>query len=130
MIIIIICIAGFAVSLYGFYIEQKIKKDATYKPLCDISDAASCSKPIRSAFGNLLGVSNMVIGMLFYAAIAFLAWAGYYQLVFLGAVGACIASLFLAYILYTKIKTFCLICTATYVINGLLLVASWCIIFR
>ncbi len=122
--IIILCVIGFAVSAYGFFIEERLKKDPSYKPACDISDKASCSKPFKSSFSRMFGISNTIVGMLFYAAIAFFAWFGWYQLVILGSAAACLVSLYLAYILYAKIRTLCLICTSTYLINGVLLVVS------
>ena len=124
MIIIVLCAIGFAVSLYGFFIEKQLKKDPNYKPICDISDKTSCTKPFKSSFSKLFGISNTIVGMLFYAAIAFLSWFGLYQLVILGSAAACLVSLYLAYILYAKIRTLCLICTITYLINGALLVVS------
>ncbi len=129
MIIIILCVIGFAVSLYGFFIEEQLKKDPNYKPICDISDKASCSKPFKSSFSRMFGISNTIVGMLFYAAIAFFAWFGLYQLVLIGSAAACLVSLYLAYILYAKIRTLCLICTTTYLINGMLLLTSlWYVI--
>jgi vitamin-K-epoxide reductase (warfarin-sensitive) len=124
MIIELLALIGFCISLYGFSIEQKLKKNPNYKPLCDISDAASCTKPIRSPLGKLFGISNTIVGMLFYPAIAFLAWAGWYQLLVLCMIGASAISLYLAYVLFFQIKTFCLICVVTYFLNGALLVAS------
>jgi len=124
-VILLLSVIGFAISLYGFYIEEQLKKNPAYKPLCDLSDKASCTKPIKSSFGKIFGVSNTIIGMIFYAGIALLTCLGYHQLVLIGAIGACVVSVFLAYILYFKIKTICLICTLTYAVNVSLLLASW-----
>lgn len=127
--IIILCVIGFAVSAYGFFIEKRLKKDPNYKPMCEISDKASCTKPFQSSFSKMLGISNTVVGMVFYAAIAFFSWFGLYQLVLIGSAAACFVSLYLAYILYAKIRTLCLICTSTYLINGMLFLTSlWYVI--
>ncbi len=123
--VLILAIIGFVVSLYGFYIEEKLKKNPEYKPICDISDAASCTKPMKSSFGRIFGIRNTIIGMIFYAGIAVLTYLGYHQLALFTVVGACVVSVYLAYILYFKIKTICLICTVTYVVNAGLLVTSW-----
>ena len=124
IIIIILCVIGFAVSAYGLFVEKKIKKDPSYKPVCDISDKASCTKPFQSSFSRMFGISNTIVGMIFYAAIAFLVWLGLYQLVLIGSAVASFVSLYLAYILYAKIRTLCLICTITYLVNGALLLTS------
>ena len=123
--ILLLSVIGFAISLYGFSIEEKLKKNPEYKPLCDFSANASCTKPMKSSFGKILGISNTIIGMIFYAGIALLSCLGYHELVLLGAIGACVVSVFLAYILYFKLKTVCLICTLTYAVNAGLLVSSW-----
>lgn len=125
IVFLILSIAGLLVSLYGFYVELKLAKNPEYKPMCDISDMASCTKPFKSDFGKMLGVSNTLLGVFFYAGIALLTVLGYHQLVLIGVAAACIFSLFLAYILYFKIQTLCLICTVTYAINAGLLIASW-----
>ena len=124
LILILLCAIGFLVSVYGFFIEQQLKKNPSYKPACDISDNMSCTKPLQSSFSKLFGISNTIIGMVFYAVMGVLAWWGYYLLVFLGSAAACLVSLYLAYVLYAKIKTLCLICTITYLVNGALLLAS------
>ena len=72
MIIIIVTIIGFMVSLYAYYIEKKIEQDPTYKPICDLSDRISCSKPIRSSWGKLFTLSNASVGMVFYVFILLL----------------------------------------------------------
>lgn len=129
MMLLLLSIAGFLISLYGFYIEQKLKTNPNYKPICDISDRVSCTKPIKSPLGKLFGISNTIVGMFFYSVMIVLSWIGLYQMVFVGAIGACLVSLYLAYILYFRIKTFCLICTITYAINAALLLVSGIAVF-
>jgi vitamin-K-epoxide reductase (warfarin-sensitive) len=124
MLIIFLAVLGFCISLYGFFIEQKLKTNPDYKPLCDISEKASCTKPIASPMGKIFWVSNTIMGMLFYASIIVLAYMRLYQLIVLLSSIACLVSLYLAYILFFHIKTVCLICTLTYLINAALLVIS------
>jgi vitamin-K-epoxide reductase (warfarin-sensitive) len=123
--VVILSVAGLAVCLYGFYVERQLKIDNTYKAACDLSDVASCTKTFLSPWGKLLGVSNIYIGLIFYLVMLVLGIMHMTCWAFLGAVGACIGSLYLAYILYTKVKTFCLICTSLYVINALLLLVTY-----
>lgn len=120
-LIIILAIIGFCISLYTYFIEQKIKTTPSYKPVCDLSDRVSCSKPIQSIYGNIFFISNALAGMLYYILIAALSWFHFDMLLLVAAIASCIFSLYLAYLLYFKIKSFCLLCTSLYFINFLIL---------
>jgi vitamin-K-epoxide reductase (warfarin-sensitive) len=120
--ILILAIIGFVISAYLFYVEQKMKSDITYKPVCDISDRISCSKVIQSPFARLFFVSNTIIGMGYYAVVALLALMNMGKLLVILSVGAALASCVLGYILYFKIKSFCVMCTSLYIVNFLILV--------
>jgi vitamin-K-epoxide reductase (warfarin-sensitive) len=113
---------GFALSLYAYLVDKKLKADPTYTPACDISDNISCSKVATSPYANLLSVPNAVIGMFFYALVMLFAWFGYEQLLMVAVIAGALISLYLAYLLYFKIKSLCLVCIATYIVNGALLV--------
>lgn len=120
-IFILACI-GFAISLYLYFVEQKMKSDITYKPVCDISDRISCSKVIQSPYSKLFMVSNVIVGMVYYAIVAVLALFNMSKILVIAAVGGALASCYLAYLLYFKIKSFCVMCTSLYVVNFLILV--------
>jgi vitamin-K-epoxide reductase (warfarin-sensitive) len=122
--IFVLALIGFGISLYAYFVEKKIKEDASYKPACDLSDRISCSKPLNSQYGNLFFVSNTVAGMSFYALIALLAALNASTLILVAAIGACILTLYLAYLLYFKIKSLCLVCTSLYVVNFLILAVT------
>ena len=117
ILIILLSFIGFCISLYAYFVDQNIQKDPTYKPVCDISDAVSCSKPIRSPYGKLLGFSNSYLGLVYYPILAILAVVGNNTSLLVLATGSLVFSLYLAYILFTKIKSFCLICLSIYAIN-------------
>lgn len=123
--ITILAILGLVVSAYAVYLEKKVKADPNYKPLCDIFDKISCSKPIVSLYGKIFGVSNALLGILYYMTILILSLLGQKQLLLYLALAGVAVSFFLAYILCTKIKTFCLVCVTTYIINGLLLFLTY-----
>ena len=122
--IIIVALIGLVLSAYAYSLECKLKINPDYKPVCDISDAVSCSKPFKSEYTNVFYCSNSLLGMLFYAGIILLQLLGFTHLTFYAAVLGCLGSAVLAYILYFKIKTLCVICTTLYVVNGLLLYFS------
>lgn len=125
-VIFIISAIGFGVSLYAFFVERELRRNQAYKAACDLSDVISCTKPLLSPYGKLLGFSNTILGMAFYAAMMMAACADAVPLIWYGAVASCIASVGFAYLLYVKIRTVCLICTSIYLVNiALLLSAYW-----
>lgn len=118
--IMFLALLGFCISFYAYMIEKKIKADHTYKASCDISDNFSCSKPILSEYGEIIGISNSLVGMAFYASMTILGFLGRIHFLFYLSIASLVVSAFLAYILYFRIKTVCLICTALYLINVVL----------
>lgn len=127
MIISLILIAsvGFMVSLYGYFVENTLKKDSTYQPACDISDKISCSKVIHSEYGKMFAFSNTILGMIYYASMIACAFFKYtYFAFFLASASICVSLIF-AYILFFKIKSFCPICVSVYVVNIALLITTY-----
>ncbi len=123
--VVIISSVGFLLCIYGLYVERKLKLNQSYQAVCDLSDKVSCTKTFLSPWGKMLGVSNICVGLLFYAGMILLGLLNQGGLAFVGAISACVASIFLAYILYTKVKTFCLLCMSIYIVNILLLLVSY-----
>ncbi len=122
--IILLAMIGFSISLYTYLTELKVKENPDYKPVCDISDRISCSKPMKSQYANIFFISNALVALAFYTSlIPFALVNATHLLVFLTGI-SCIASVGLAYLLYFKIKTLCLLCTAMYIINALLFYMS------
>ncbi len=117
MIVIALACLGFVISFYTYYIEQKIRYNQSYKPVCDINERISCSKVMTSRYANIFFVSNSVLGMLYYLATAFVAYMGYSTILTIITILGVIASCGLAYILYFKIKSVCILCTSIYIIN-------------
>ena len=67
--------------------------------------------------------------MLFYLVAVVLALLGEVQWIFLLSVLSVLGSFYLAYILYFKIKTFCVVCTSIYAVNVLLALSAYLIAF-
>lgn len=124
-LIISVAIVGFCISFYTYLLEKKVKENPTFKPVCDLSDRISCTKPMFSPYANLFYFSNAFVGMMFYVFVAILALFHAHTLLFVATLGGCLVSLVFAYLLYFKIKTLCLLCTSMYIINILLLVLSY-----
>ncbi len=130
--IVLIASIGFVIAAYTYFTEKKVQADPNYKPFCDISDRVSCTKPMKSSYSQILFFSNATLAIAFYFCIMSLGifnqlrfYPNAMPLVHMAlqiiiACG-CLYSLFLAYLLYVKLKTICLLCTAMYVINGTLL---------
>jgi vitamin-K-epoxide reductase (warfarin-sensitive) len=99
-----------------------VKREANYKAICDLSDRMSCMKSIRSDEGKIFGIPNGVYGIGFYAAIYFATFPQFQSYLFPLAVLGVLFSLYFAYQLYFKVKTFCVVCTSIYLVNILLLI--------
>lgn len=125
MILMLLACIGLALSAYGLFIEYNLQRNPSYKPMCDVSDYVSCSKPLSSSYSSLFIVSNTVAGLVFYALIFIFALFEYTTLIFYASCGAMLVSFVLAYLLFVKIKAFCLLCTALYVVNVGLLISSY-----
>lgn len=123
--IFIIATIGLCISLYGFFVEYKLGQDPTYKPVCDLSDHVSCSKTFLSPYGKILKTSNTIVGLLFYSCMMLLAWLGYINLLWYGAVLAAFASVVFAYILFFRVQTICLVCISIYLVNIALLYVTY-----
>ncbi len=116
---------GLALSLYTLYLHWKLKRDAQYKAVCDLSDRMSCMKSIRSEEGKIFGIPNGVYGIGFYALVLLATLPPLQTYLAPLAVLGVIFSLYFAYQLYFKVKTICIVCTSIYLVNLLLLVFAW-----
>ena len=88
-----------------------------YTPWCDFSESVSCSRAFTSSYSHALGVHNGWFGVLAYPIIAWLAMAGR-SLELLGAGTLLVlASASLAYVSFVKMRNYCVVCTAVYVVN-------------
>jgi vitamin-K-epoxide reductase (warfarin-sensitive) len=122
--ILVLAAVGFCISVYTYFLEKKIKEQPNYKPVCDLSDRISCSKPMKSPYASIFYFSNAVVGIAYYLMIIVLALLQMHSLLLFATAAGCIFSAFLAYLLYFKIKSLCLLCTTLYVINILLLILA------
>ena len=129
MIIQVIAVIGFLLSLYSYYVEQKIKKNHNYKALCDINDTVNCSKVAKSKYSHIVdGISNSVAGMLFYVVIFALSFYRMNYVLYLSALSV-LASLYLGYVQYFKIKGVCIVCSTVYIVNIILFIITYRIMY-
>lgn len=116
----ILAAIGFCISLYAYFTESKIKQDPNYHPACDINDRISCSAPLKSEYSNIFYFSNALMAMVYYITVGMLAYFDMYRLVLIATAGGVLLTLVLAYLLYFRIKSLCLVCTSLYIVNILL----------
>jgi vitamin-K-epoxide reductase (warfarin-sensitive) len=119
----VITLSGLGILLSGYAIYVKLQSGKKgYKPFCDLSQNVSCTKAFTSEYGKLLLIDNALLGLLYYILLLLLSFTStpLYPITIAGAIG----SLILAYLSYVQMKNFCLICTATYLINFLLLIVT------
>ncbi len=119
---------GILVSLYSIYVERKysVKK---YHPACDISKKISCTKSFTSKYGKLFGFPNSVLGLGFYFICLGLLFYSSVVYIFYLSVFAMLLTLYLIYIAYFKLKTYCVVCHLSYIVNILLLFLSYNLAF-
>ena len=117
----ILALIGFLLSAYALYVKYRFSRKP-YKPLCDISSRISCTKAFRSKYSVFSDLPTSLFGIVFYASVFLL--AAQKELIFYLAIAALAVTIYLAYISYFKQKNFCLVCSAIYLINILLLIFS------
>lgn len=114
---------GVLLSLYLSWVHLEVRYFGTAS-LCDLTDKINCSVAAGSAYAEVLGVPNAIIGLAFYVAglVTLVRWRFVRDdwgrpLLVLGFGLACIYSLFLAGVLALKLGTLCPACTALYGVN-------------
>src|SRR5439155_12444929 len=115
-LLFIIALCGLLICIYGDYIERSLQTNPLYHPVCDISDRVSCTATFKSPYGKLLGIKNMWVGMATYGMICILAYLDMSVPIFYISLCLVIISIGLGYLLLYKIKSFCPLCIALYII--------------
>jgi len=123
--IIILSFLGLALSLYAHGVEERKKRQPGYKPFCDLTEKVSCTKALMSEWGKMLGISNALTGIAYYALIFSLALLSSWVWIYFLSIIALVFSLFLAYLLYSRVKSYCVLCTSIYLINLLIFLVVW-----
>ncbi|XP_066485335.1 vitamin K epoxide reductase complex subunit 1 [Tiliqua scincoides] len=138
---LLLCALGLALSVYAFHVETSKERDASYRAACDINSAVSCSRVFTSRWGcgfglvaGLLGPHsvfnqpNSIFGIAFYILQIFLGFSssGLAAITLLGSsMVSIVGSLYLAYILFSVLHDFCVVCVSTYVLNFALLFLNY-----
>lgn len=136
---------GIGLSAYAFYVEYQLENQPGYKAMCDIDEAIACSSVFNSTYGRGFGivgklmgdenhplnVPNSVYGIGFYSFLGLVFMLGgrsrllvefqFYMLILANCM-----SVYLGYLLYAVLKTWCLICISTYIVSFMLLLILYC----
>jgi uncharacterized membrane protein len=138
-------LAGAALSAYALYVEHRMAS-GPYHAACDIDEGplagASCTAVFGSEVGHILSylglvrkgavldLSNAALGLIYYLAV--LLHGGMLKALAPGvppaaallaaATGGVAFSVFLGWILATRLHDFCVVCTAMYAANAVI----WC----
>ncbi len=112
---------GLALSLYTLWVQHNMRRPG-WKAPCDFGKRISCTRSFKSEYGRLLFVHNGWLGVGFYLAVILASISGFRAIVLGLAIVAVLFSVLLAYLGYVRMKNFCVVCTAVYAVNILLLV--------
>jgi len=121
----IIALIGLSLSVYLLFVERKLEEDKNYKAACDINKKITCTGVASTKYAYLLGFSNAYIGIVFYFFVLFLAYLHDLKMIFYLSVISVLFAVYLAYISYFKLKKICIVCHATYLVNIVILFASF-----
>ena len=139
--LLLLCSAGIGLSYYSYFVETAVEQNEKYEAMCDINDQISCTKVFGSKYGKGFGIvgkylgekhilnqPNSVYGIIFYAFLALLSLVNISFIVNVQLLLAFLSnglSVYLGYLLMYVIKSVCVVCVATYVVNFLLLVTVY-----
>lgn len=116
--LVVFSVVGFLLSCYALYVSFR-SKDKSYTAFCDFSENVSCSKVFGHKYGSLFGAKNSYFGMFFYLLIVLSYYLFSDALVYLVSFGL-VVTFVLAYLLWFRVKNFCLVCSLIYVVNVVL----------
>ncbi|GJQ80950.1 hypothetical protein Trydic_g4767 [Trypoxylus dichotomus] len=124
---------GLALSIYSYVVEQAAEHDTNYKAMCDINEYISCTNVYRSEYGtgfgiistllgkeSLLNKPNSLFGIIFYSLLIIFAQIDskpFAILTLFFSIVSIWVGIYLAYLLLFVIRSLCVVCAATYLVN-------------
>lgn len=116
---------GLAAASASSVVHYRLLTDPGYTSFCDVNTTVSCTQAYLSPYGSFFGVPVAITGLFFFLLILLLVAFGGGEkspvresvpaYVFaLSTIGLAFA-LYLAWASYVQLKTFCMVCAATYV---------------
>lgn len=127
LVILVLALIGLGVSGEATWIHHKLLTDASFTPACDLSSTFNCSQVYLSPYGTVRGIPVALGGVVWFGLVGLLAAftkpatekeaasaqpSGAY-LFALSTIGLAVI-LSLAYASFAVLKTYCVLCLATY----------------
>lgn len=135
-LLILLALIGFAASAFMTQMHFKlVSKGFEEKSFCNLSDFVDCDTALASSYSQIQGIPTSEFGLLYYlffalAIIGATLSAKHREKIFaflaVGAFGAVIYSLLLAYFSFIHLRVLCLFCLTTYLVN----IALFCLVPR
>lgn len=115
---------GLAAASASSVVHYRLLTNPAYSSFCDVSATVNCTQAYMSQYGSLFGVPVAIFGVLFFLLVLLLVGPGGGEksrvrdsvpgYVFVLSTLALAFSLYLAWASYVQLRTFCLLCAATY----------------
>ncbi len=126
---------GLLASGTSTYVHYRLLQDRGYTSFCDVNATVSCTESYLSQYGSIGGVPVALLGFLWFALAALLAWVaeggrgdardsapGY---LFVLSTLALAMVLYLGYAAFFVLKVVCVLCVATYIaVAGLFILSG------
>lgn len=121
----ILACAGLAAAATSTYVHVRMLGDPAYASFCDVNARVSCTLAYQSPYGAVFGVPVALAGVIWFAAVLLLTYAGAraprasaphvagYQLVW-STIGLAVA-MYMAYASFFVLGAACLLCIVVYV---------------
>lgn len=121
----ILACAGLAAAAASTWVHVRMLADPGYASFCDINASVSCTQVYQSRYGSVLGVPVALGGVIWFAAVLLLTYAGARApraaipnvsgyLLLWSTVGLAVA-MYMAYASFFVLGTICLLCVVVYV---------------
>lgn len=133
--VFILALLGFADSINMSYSHLRVYTDITYSSFCAISKAANCDTVAQSTYSILFNLPVPVWGVLGYSFLIILIILAkrtmkMWTIIFLISIFFSIYSIYLGFVSYKYIHSFCLMCFLSYVVSFAFSYCSWIILQR
>jgi uncharacterized membrane protein/protein-disulfide isomerase len=126
---------GLGAASASSYVHYQLLTDPSYSSFCDVNATVNCTQAYLSPYGSLLGVPVALFGVFFFTLVLLLAGVGgRARSTVRDAIPAYIFAIstvglafifYLGWASYVQLRTFCMLCTGTYVsVAGIFIVSG------
>ena len=130
----VLSILGLAASIYLLYvfIQIKLNPDAAASSICNINERINCETVAASEYSIFLGIPLAIWGIMFYSYLTLISFVSLLRkaedvnfftlpMIFVPTAIVLVDNVYLAYIQSACIKSICIFCFSTYLVNILIL---------